>query len=57
MFYCTMLAPYTSYRKSHTLRLKKLLTITLLVDPYILDPLHKVLILEDYNPINYDKWM
>ena len=53
----TMLAPYTSYGKSHTARLKKLLIIALLVDPYIFDPLHRVLILEDYNLMNYGKWM
>ena len=29
--------------------------IALLVDPYIFDPLPKVLILRDYNLINYDK--
>ena len=58
MFCCiTMLAPYTSYRKSHTARLKKLLVIALLVDPYIFDPSHKVLILVVYNLMNYDKWM
>ena len=37
--------------------LKKSLIITILIDPYILDPLHMVLILEDYNPMNYGKWM
>ena len=31
----TLLAPYTSYGKSHTARLKKLLVIALLVDPYL----------------------
>ena len=53
----TMLAPYTSYGKSHTARLKKLLVIALLVDPYIFDPSHKVSILTVYNLMNYDKWM
>ena len=53
----TMLVPYTSYGKSHTARLKKLLVIALLVDPYISDPSHKVLILVVYNLMNYDKWM
>ena len=55
--YTTMLAPYTSYKKSHTARLKKLLIIALLVNPYIFDPLHKILILKDYSLINYDRWM
>ena len=31
--------------------------IAVLVDPYIFNPLHKVSILEDYNPMNFDKWM
>ena len=53
----TMLAPYTSYGKSHTARLKKLLVIALFVDPYIFNPLHKVSILTVYNLMNYDKWM
>ena len=53
----TMLAPYTSYGKSHTARLKKLLVIALLVDPYIFDPLHKVLILTVCNLMNHGKWM
>ena len=58
MFCCiTMLAPYTSYGKSHTARLKKLLVIALLVDPYIFDPSHKVLILSVHNLMNYSKWM
>ena len=52
-----VLAPYTSYGKSHTARLKKLLVIALLVDLYIFDPSHKVLILVVFNPINYGKWM
>ena len=37
--------------------LKKSLIIALLVDFYIFDPLHRMLILEDYNPMNYGKWM
>ena len=53
----TMLAPYTSYGKSHIARLKKLLVIALLVDPYIFDPLPKVLILAVCNLMNYGKWM
>ena len=53
MLYCTiMLAPYTKFRKFHTAMLKKSLIVALLVDPYIFDPLHRVLILEDYNPMN-----
>ena len=28
-----------------------------LIDPYIFDLLHKASILEDYNPMNYGKWM
>jgi len=55
--YITMLAPYTSYGKSHTTRLKKLLVIALLVDLYIFDPSHKVLILAVCNLMNYGKWM
>ena len=58
MFCCiTMLAPYTCYGKSHTTRLKKLLVIALLVDPYIFDPSPKVLILTVCNLMNYGKWM
>ena len=53
----TMLAPFTSYGKSHTIRLKKLLVIALLVDPYIFNPSHKVSILTVYNLMNDDKWM
>ena len=52
-----MLTHYTSYEKSHTARLKKLLVIALLVDPYIFDPSHKVLILVVCNLMNYGKWM
>ena len=55
LYYMIMLAPYTRFLKFHTTMLKKSLTITLLVDPYIFDPLHKISILKDYNPINYDK--
>ena len=43
----TMLAPYTSYGKSYTVRLKKSLVTAPLVDPYIFDPSHKVLILDE----------
>ena len=53
----TMLAPYTSYGKSHTARLKKLLVIALLVDLYIFDPSHRVLILMVCKLMNYGKWM
>ena len=57
MLYCTiMLAPYTKFEKFHTAMPRKSI-IALLVDSYIFDPLHKVSILEDYNPMNYDKWM
>ena len=34
----TMLAPHTSYGKSYTTRLKKLLVTALLVDSYIFNP-------------------
>ena len=58
MFYYTiLLAPYTKYKKFHTTKLKNSLIIALLVNPYIFDPLHKISIFKDYNPINYDKWM
>ena len=53
----TMLALYNTYGKSHTTRLKKLLIIALLVDPYIFDPLHKVLVFGDCNLMNYGRWM
>ena len=53
----TKLAPYISYGKSLTTRLKKLLVIALLVDPYIFDPSPKVLILAVCNLMNYGKWM
>ena len=57
MLYCTiMLAPYTKFEKFHTTMPRKSI-IALLVDPYIFDPLHKVSVLEDYNPMNCDKWM
>ena len=53
MLYCTiMLAPYTRFGKFNTAKLKKSLITAVLVDPYIFDPLHKVSILKDYNPIN-----
>ena len=45
------------YRKFHTAKLKKSLIIALLIHLYIFDPLHKVSILEDYNSMNYGKWM
>ena len=43
--------------KIHTNMLKKSLNIALLIGPYIFDPLHKVSVLEDYNPMNYGKWI
>ena len=55
--YTIMLAHYSKFGKFHTDMLKKSLIIALLVGPYIFDPLHKVLVLEDYNPMNYGKWM
>ena len=58
MLYKTiMLAHYIKFGKFHTDMLKKSLTIALLVGPYIFDLLHKASILEDYNPMNYGKWM
>ena len=57
LYYTIMLAPYTKYRKFYTAKLKKSLIIALLVNPYTFDPLCKVSILEDYNPMNYGKWM
>ena len=59
-YYIIMLARYikffnTPYQHS---REKKSLIIALLVGPYIFDPLQKISILKDYNPImNYGKWM
>ena len=52
LYYTIMLAHCIKFGKFHTDMLKKSLIIALLVDPYIFDPLHKVSILEDYNPIN-----
>ena len=58
MLYCTiMLALNTKFGKFHTAMLKISLIIALLVDPSIFDPLHKILILGDYNLMNYDRWM
>ena len=59
--YTAMLALYTSSKKFHTTAKKKIyiyiciVIMALLVDPYIFNPLPKVLILRDYNLINYDK--
>ena len=55
--YTIMLVHYTKFGKFHTAMLRKSLIIALLVGPYIFDLLHKVLILEDYNLMNYGKWM
>ena len=58
MLYDTIiLAHYIKFGKFHTNMLKKSLIVSLLVGPYIFDPLHKVSILEDYNPMNYGKCM
>ena len=57
LYYIIMLAPYTRFGKFHTAMLKKSLIIALLVDPNTFDPFHKVSILENYNPMNYGKWM
>ena len=57
LYYTIMLAHYIKFGKVHTDMLKKSLIIALLEGPYIFDPLHKVSILEDYNPMNYGKWM
>ena len=56
-YYTIMLAPYSIYKKFHTVKLKKSLIIALLVNPYTFDPLHKVPVLEDYNLTSYGKWM
>ena len=37
------------YRKFHTAKLKKSLIIALLVDPYIFNPLHRVLLIMNYG--------
>ena len=55
-FYTIMLAPYTNIENS-ILPLKKSLIIALLINSYIFDPLHKVSIFEDYNPISDGKWI
>jgi len=57
LYYTIMLACYIKFGKSHTDMLKKSLIIALLVGLYIFDPLHKVSVLEDYNPMNYGKLM
>ena len=56
-FYTIMLAPYTIYEKFHITKLKNSLIIALLVNPYTFNLLHKIPILEDYNVMNYDKWI
>ena len=53
--YTIMLVHYTKFGKFHIAMLRKSLIIALLVGPYIFDLLHKVLILEDYNLMNYGK--
>ena len=57
LYYTIILGPYTKFEKFHTAipKKKKSLKISLLVGPYIFNPLYKVSILEDYNPMNYDK--
>ena len=57
LYYIIMLAHYIKFGKFLTYMLKKSLIISLLVGPYIFDPLHKISILEDYNPMNYGKYM
>ena len=57
LYYTIMLALYTKYKKFHTTKLKNSLIIALLVNPYIFNPLHKISIFEDYNPMNYGKWI
>ena len=57
LYYTIMLAHYIKFGKFHMDMLKKSLIIALLVGSYIFDPLHKASILEDYNPMNYGKWM
>ena len=56
LYYTIMLAPYTNIENS-VLPLKKSLIIALLINSYIFDPLHKVSIFEDYNPISDGKWI
>ena len=53
LHFITMLVPYTSYGKSHTVRLKKLLVIALRVDPYIFDPWHKVTHCPELPPFSF----